>query len=101
MKKVNLLLVTSMIIGTLYYVIFKFDSDRILTYLAIIPLILFPLVIVKSRFKLRTKELFYYYLFIILSYFLGSVVNWYNTTDWYDVLVHFFLVFLIFLEVYL
>ena len=88
MKKINLGLIIGMI-GTLYYVVFKFDSDRILTYLAIIPLILFPLILVKSKFKLGVKELFVYYIFIFLSYFLGSVVNLYNTTDWYDVLVHF------------
>lgn len=89
MKKLNLLIIISMIIGTLYYVVFKFNSDKLLCYLAIIPLILFPLVLVKSRFKLSDRELFYYYLFIFLSYFLGSVVNLYNTTNWYDILVHF------------
>lgn len=44
MKKMNLLMIVSMIIGTLYYLVFKFNSDRILTYLAIIPVIGAPLV---------------------------------------------------------
>ena len=89
MKKMNLLIVVSMIIGTLYYGVFKFSIDKIFCYLAIIPLILAPLVLIKSRFKLGIRELFCYYSFIFLSYFLGSVVNLYNTTNWYDVLVHF------------
>lgn len=89
MKKMNLLMIVSMIIGTLYYLVFKFNSDRILTYLAIIPVIIAPLVLVKSKFKLGGKELCSYYIFVFMAYFIGCVVNLYNTTNWYDVFVHF------------
>lgn len=89
MKKLNLLLVISMVIGTLYYGIFKFNSDRILTYLAVIPVALAPLVLVKSKFKLGVKELCGYYIFVFMAYFIGCVSNLYNTTEWYDIFVHF------------
>jgi len=89
MKRINWLLVVSIIIGTLYYGIFRYNSDRILTYLSVIPVLGAPLLLVKSKFKLGISELFGYYLFVFMAYFLGCVVNLYNTTDWYDVFVHF------------
>lgn len=89
MKKINWLLIISMIIGTLYCVIFNYDSDRLLTYLAVIPVLGMPLLLNKSKFKLNAKELCCYYVFVFMADFLGCVVNLYNTTEWYDVLVHF------------
>lgn len=89
MKKINWLLVIGMIVGTLYYAVFQYDSDRLLTYLAVIPVLGFPLLLRKTKFKLNEKELCYYYVFVFLADFLGCVVNLYNTTWWYDVVIHF------------
>lgn len=89
MKKINWLLIVSMIVGTLYYVIFQFDSERILTYLAVIPVIGAPLLLKNTKFKLDTRELCCYYVFIFFADFLGCVVNLYNTTWWFDILIHF------------
>lgn len=88
-KKINITLIIGMIISTLYFVIFKFNSKRILTYLSVIPILCFPLVLNKTRFKMGDKERLGYYIFVFLAQFLGSVVNLYNTTVWFDVLVHF------------
>lgn len=90
MKKFNWFLVIGMVIGTLYYVIFEYDSERLLAYLCSMPLLCFPLLLSKTKFKLGSKELFNYYLFIFLAYFLGCVVNLYKITWWYDIFVHFY-----------
>ena len=88
-KKINWLLVIGMIIGTLYYVVLEYDSDRILTYLAVIPVLVAPLLLKKTKFKLSDRELCCYYVFVFMADFIGCVANLYNTTEWYDVFVHF------------
>ena len=89
MKKFNLGLVIGMIIGTLYYAIFQYDSERLLTYLAVIPVVGAPLLLNKTKFKLNEQEMCCYYVFVFMAYFLGCVVNLYNMTWWYDKFVHF------------
>lgn len=78
-----------MIIGTFYYVLFQFESDRLFTYLAVIPVIGMPFLLEKTKFRLGNRELFCYYLFIFFADFLGCVVNLYNMIWWYDIVVHF------------
>lgn len=82
--------VVLMVIGTLYFGIFQYDSSRILTYLAVIPVLGAPVLVWKTKFCLGDKELCCYYLFVFLAYFLGCVVNLYQYIWWYDSLVHFF-----------
>ena len=41
------------------------------------------------KFKITSELELYYIIFIILAHFLGSVVNLYNKTQWYDILMHF------------
>lgn len=89
MKKLNVLLLIMMIIGTLGCVLFWYDSSRLLTYLLVIPVLMAPFFLMKTKFKLSSSELFWYYLFIFFSDFLGCVVNLYNTVSWYDTVVHF------------
>lgn len=89
MKKLNLLLVASMVIGTLGCCVFGYDSSRLLTYLLVIPVLVGPMLLNKTKFKLSSMELFWYYLFIFFADFLGCVVNLYNTVSWYDTVVHF------------
>lgn len=89
MKRINFALIIVMIIGTFYFGIFQYDSSRLLTYLAVIPVLGAPLVLVKTRYKLDDLELFFYYGFIFLADFMGCVVNLYNLVSWYDIFVHF------------
>lgn len=89
MKKLNLLLVLVMIIGTLGCCVFYYDSSRLTTYLLVIPVLVGPMLLNKTRFKLSSVELFWYYLFVFFADFLGCVVNLYNTVSWYDTVVHF------------
>lgn len=79
-------------IGTPLIAIFEFcnnDFSRILTFIAVYPLLLVPLILNKLKFKLNDQEIFLYYFFLFLADFLGCVVNLYNTLSWYDLFVHF------------
>lgn len=92
MKKyqiLNLFLTILIILGTIYFAIFRYESSRLLTYLAIIPLLLAPFLLKKTKYKLTPKEHLLYLFFIWLAYFLGCVVNLYNKISWFDTFVHF------------
>lgn len=88
-KKLNLLFATIILIGTIICMIYDHRANRILSYLAVIPLILIPTIVNKYIYKTTEKETFIYYLFIFLSYFLGCSVDLYNKTIYYDSIVHF------------
>lgn len=64
--------------------------DRLLGDITI-PLVLFLPRIFKKIFKIKITDAMelVYVIFIILAQFLGSVVNLYNTTWWYDLFTHF------------
>ncbi len=64
--------------------------DRILGDITI-PLVLLIPRIIKHLFKIKITDAMelIYVVFIILAQFLGSVVNLYNTTWWYDLFAHF------------
>lgn len=88
MRRINWFLVFDMIIGTLYFVIFQYDDSRLLTYLAVILVLVAPLLLKKTKYKLGDLELFCYYLFLFFADFLGCVVNLYNEISWYDLFMH-------------
>lgn len=88
-KKFDFILVFVIGLGTLSFGVFQYNSSRLLTYLAVIPVLSAPYLVSKSKFKLGNKELCYYYLFVLLAYFLGCVVNLYKYIWWYDSFVHF------------
>ena len=89
MKKINQLFIVIMILGTITFMITSYDSDRLLTYLAIIPVLFAPYLLKKTKYKLTDKELFAYYFFVFFADFIGCIANLYNTTSWYDIFVHF------------
>lgn len=97
MKKMYLFLVLLMLLGTGYLIIFSYESDRIFTYLTIIPIILFPFLLRKTRYCFFDKEYFLYYLFMFLSEFLGYVFNLYECISWYDSFIHYCLGIVVFL----
>ena len=87
-------------LGTILVATLEFTKgtfSRILTFLAIFPVLLVPYIINKTKFKLLEPEIFLYYAFIFLADFLGCVVNLYNTLSWYDLFVHFLSVVITFL----
>ena len=91
-KLLNKILLIIMNIGTIIVAILEFTNNnyaRAMTFVAIFPLLLIPFIINKTKFKLSDKEIFLYYLFILLADFIGCVCNLYNTVSWYDIFVHF------------
>ena len=88
----NKLLLILMNIGTVIVAIFEFsnqDFSRLITFVAIFPVLLVRFLLNKTKFKLNEFEICMYYLFIFLAEFLGCVVNLYNIISWYDLFVHF------------
>lgn len=65
-------------------------TDRFLGDLSIVFVLLIPRII-KKLFKIRITDAMelIYVVFIILGQFVGSVINLYNTTWWYDLFTHF------------
>lgn len=91
-KLFNKILLIIMNIGTLIVATLEFAHNnyaRVMTFVAIFPLLLIPFIINKTKLKLSDKEIFLYYLFILLADFIGCVCNLYNTLSWYDIFVHF------------
>ena len=92
MKILNKILVAVMSIGTLFILFIDFnknDFSRIFLYLGMLALIIIPTILKKLKLKINHKELGAYNLFILISYFVGGVVNLYYKLAWYDSIVHF------------
>ena len=86
------LLLLVMSIGTIIIALMETgtaNKTRIITFMIIYPMLLFPLILQKTKFKLDNSKIFLYYVFIFLADFLGCVVNLYNTISWFDSFVHF------------
>lgn len=91
-KLLNKILLIIMNIGTVLVAVLEFSNnkyDRVMTFVAIFPLLLIPFIINKTKFKLNDKEIFLYYVFILIADFVGCVCNLYNNVSWYDIFVHF------------
>lgn len=91
-KLLNKILLIIMNIGTIIIAILEFSNNnyaRIMTFIAIFPLLLVPFIINKTKFKLSEQETFLYYVFIFIADFIGCVYNLYNNVSWYDIFVHF------------
>lgn len=88
-KFFNSLLIIAILGGTLFTAIFAYLPTHLATYFASILVVLVPICLEKTLFKMSEVDRLVYYLFVFFGYFLGSVVNLYNTTEWYDVLMHF------------
>ena len=91
-KLLNKILLISMNIATIIVALIQFGNNnysRIITFIAIYPLLLIPFIINKTKFKLSDKEVFLYYIFIFIADFLGCVCNLYNMVSWYDIFAHF------------
>ena len=91
-KLLNKILLIFMNIGTVLVAAIEFTNnkyDRLITFIAIFPLLLLPFFINRTKFKLSEKETFLYYIFIFIADFIGCVCNLYNNISWYDIFAHF------------
>lgn len=90
---VNKIIVVTLYVFMLFQLGIKLHSmslSKILTTLSIIPILLVPLLI-KKLFKYDVSEelKLIYYLFIIVSLVLGSILGLYYKISWFDLLAHF------------
>ena len=93
MKKINNILI--FIISLLSICFFIKDinlshNDRLLSDISIILVLFLPKIIRKiTNIKITPMLELIYIIFMFLAHFLGSIVNLYNTTWWYDLFAHF------------
>lgn len=88
-KFLNILLIIGIFGGTLLTAIFNYLPSHLATYWASILVVLVPIILKLTIFKLDDVDCLVYYIFVFFSYFIGSVINLYNTTEYYDVIMHF------------
>lgn len=86
---VNKLLILIIFVATLISAMFFYKDDRLLSYIAVIPVLIIPFIFEKSEFRLDNLDKTIYFLFIFFAYYLGCIINLYNITWWYDLLMHF------------
>lgn len=65
-------------------------NDRLLSDISIILVFFLPRIFSKIfKFKISDNLELTYIIFMIFAHFIGSIVNLYNTTWWYDLFMHF------------
>lgn len=93
MKKINniLIFIFSLISICFFVKDINFgNNSRLLGDISIILVFFLPRIFKKVfKFKISSYTEFIYIIFIIIAQFLGSIVNLYNTTWWYDLFAHF------------
>ncbi len=87
-KMIDYIMITILLLLTLTWAIFNYQSSRLVTYFAVIPLVIIPFIFDKIIYETTEKEKIIYYIFIFFAYFLGCVVNLYNKTEYYDLIMH-------------
>jgi len=92
MKKINKILIAITIIISMGYAINDISNQNLyglLIRLSIIPVILLPYIAEKLfKIKISNASKLVYIIFIILSHFLGSVINLYHQINGYDTFTH-------------
>lgn len=93
MKRINNVLIFLCSLASVCIFVKDFNigaTDRFLGDLSMVFVLLIPK-IVRKLFKIKITDAmeFIYVLFMILAQFIGSVVNLYNHTWWYDLFTHF------------
>lgn len=92
MKMINKILI--IIISIISYIISLISLKHGLTVdflkcITILPILLVPKLLNKIGIKITIKFEFIYLLFIFLAYFLGVIINIYDTISFYDTIMHF------------
>ena len=90
-KKINILLILTAIIGSLYFVITRDDNIVLILKDVSIILTISALYIVQKIFKIKIPEgiNLIYIIFIFMAHFLGVICELYNHIYWFDKFVHF------------
>ena len=86
--RININLIAIIQIGTIITALFFYIPSHLATYLVSIILVILPQVLRKTKINLSEQDKGIYYIFLFIAYFLGSVVNLYNTVWYYDILMH-------------
>lgn len=93
LKLVNSLLFVFFVCFTVYMLISSYDTmklSKILTVLCIIPLIMVPYLLDKIKvYHMDEFLIFFYYLFLLLSLIMGSILKFYYRIWWFDLFTHF------------
>ena len=93
LKIVNSLLFVGFICFMVYMLISSYDTmslSRMLTVLCILPVIMVPYLLEKIKvYKMDETLLFFYYIFILLSLVMGSILKFYYRIWWFDLSTHF------------
>jgi uncharacterized membrane protein YjdF len=63
--------------------------SRIFSYISILIVVLIPLLLKNTRFKLEEKDKLILNIFIFIADFLGCIVNLYNKIWWFDIFAHY------------
>lgn len=89
----NKVLVIICIIGSLVFSINNLignDIYRFLVNFSIIPVVLFPILLIKKyKVAIDNNTLFLYYIFVFLAHFLVAAFDLYNRFLYYDKIIHF------------
>ena len=80
-------------IGIMFFQLMNYGStmttSKILTTLAVIPVTAGPFLIKKIlKYEMSETLKIFYYLFILISLILGSILGWYYKISWFDLFAH-------------
>ena len=93
LKVVNSLFFVGFICFMVYMLISSYNTislSRMLTVLCIFPVIMLPYLLDKIKvYKMDEVLIFFYYLFILLSLVMGSILKFYYKIWWFDLFTHF------------
>lgn len=93
LKVINSLLFAFFICFVVYTLISGYDMmklSKILTVFCIIPLIMVPYILDRLKvYHMDEVLIFFYYLFILLSLVIGSILMLYYKIWWFDLFTHF------------
>jgi uncharacterized membrane protein YjdF len=65
------------------------DYSRVFSYISILIVVLIPLILRKTRFKLSEENKLVLNSFIFIADFLGCIANLYNKIWWFDLMAHY------------
>lgn len=90
-KKINILLILTAIIGSIYIVLTKDQSLVLILKDISIIITISALYIIQKIFKIKISEgiNFIYIIFIFMAHFLGVTCEFYNKIYWFDKFTHF------------
>ena len=92
MRKINNIIIIILIITCYIIGLYNLKHQSLVNFLidvSVLPIVLLPSVLRKIKLKISDNLELMYLIFIILAYFLGTVLNLYDRIPYYDTLMHF------------